>query len=158
MLLSLMLLQSSVCGSYWILRRLAMSNSLGSSVRYPSSLAPGSLLPDHYAGRFCGSVMHVPSESHLMYARVILVAAVLKLVQCSVCVARASTVAVLFCVFCMQCFVCYGGLWGQEFGTLPNVSPSLLLRWDLPGHGHPGCRIYMNAEWIFLCNLVRIIL
>ena len=51
MLLSLMLLQSSVCGSYWILRRLAMSNSLGSSVRYPSSLAPGSLLPDHYAGR-----------------------------------------------------------------------------------------------------------
>ena len=102
--------------------------------------------------------MHVPSESHLMYARVILVAAVLKLVQCSVCVARASTVAVLFCVFCMQCFVCHGGLWGQEFGTLPNVSPSLLLRWDLPGHGHPGCRIYMNAEWIFLCNLVRIIL
>ena len=64
----------------------------------------------------------------------------------------------LFSVFCMQCFVCYGGLWGQEFGTLPNVSPSLLLRWDLPGHGHPGCRIYMNAEWIFLCNLVRIIL
>jgi hypothetical protein len=105
--------------------------------------------------------MHVPSESHLMYALVVLVAAVLKLVQCSVCVAQASTQwlwVLLFCVFCMQCFVCGGGLWGQEFGTLPNVCPSLLLRWDLPGHGHPGCRIYMNGEWISLCNLVRIIL
>ena len=36
--------QSSVCGSYGILRRLAMSDSLGSSVICPSSLAPGSLL------------------------------------------------------------------------------------------------------------------
>lgn len=37
--------QSSVCGSYGILTRLAMSDSIGSSVIYPSSLAPYSLLP-----------------------------------------------------------------------------------------------------------------
>ena len=59
--------QSSVCGSHGILRRLAMTDSLGSSVMYPSSQPPVSLLPHQTmpvaTGNYASMPLSTPVDS-----------------------------------------------------------------------------------------------